>query len=57
MATLTYHQTKPYFSTLTDHYYPSYETAFRDSLRDGGGAYNDFNLYLVHPDGTAELVY
>ena len=57
MARLTYHRTKPYFSTLTDQYYPSYDAAFQDSLRNGGGAYNDFNLYLIHPGGTAEIVF
>ena len=57
MAKLIYHASKPYFSTLTRRYYPSYDAAFQDSLRDGGGAYNDFNLYLVHPQGTAEIVF
>ncbi len=57
MAELRYHKNKPYFSTLTDCYYPTYDAAFHDSLRNGGGAYSDFNLYLVHEDGTAEMVY
>lgn len=57
MATLSYHDATPYFSTLTDQYYPSYDAAFQDSLRNGGGAYNDFNLYLIHPGGTAEIVF
>ena len=57
MAKLEYHKDKPYFSTLTTRYYPTHGAAFQDSLRNGGGAYNDFNLYLVHEDGTAEIVY
>lgn len=57
MAKLKYRKNKPYFSTLTRQCYPSYESAFKDSVRNGGGANNDFNLYLVHPDGTAEIVY
>jgi hypothetical protein len=57
MTKLVYHKKKAYWSTLTDRYYPSYEAAFHDSLRNGGGAYNDFNLYLVHANGTAEIVY
>jgi hypothetical protein len=57
VAKLKYHKTKPYFSTLTNRYYSTYDAAFRESLRAGGGAYNDFNLYLVHSDGTAEYVY
>ncbi len=56
MSALTYHKTKPYFSTLTKRYYPTY-AAFQDSLREGGGAQIDFNLYLVHPEGTAEIVF
>lgn len=56
MPKLSYHKPKPYFSTLTNRYYPTYEDAFRDSLGEGGGAYRDFNLYEVHPDGTAEIV-
>lgn len=57
MSALTYHRTKPYFSTLTQRYYPTYAAAFKDSLREGGGAQTDFNLYLVHPEGTAEIVF
>ncbi len=57
MTTLKYDEHAPYFSTLTSRYYPSYDAAFHDSLRNGGGAYNDFNLYFVHVDGTAEIVY
>ena len=57
MSALTYHKTKPYFSTLTKRYYPTYDAAFQDSLREGGGAQTDFNLYLVHPEGTAEIVF
>jgi hypothetical protein len=48
---------KPYFSTLTKRYYPTYDTAFKESLRDGGGAYNDFNLIFVQPDGKTEIVF
>jgi hypothetical protein len=57
MAKLTHHEKKPYFSTLTRRYYPSYGAAFWDSLREGGGAYNDFNLYLVHANGTSQIVF
>jgi hypothetical protein len=57
MTKLKYHKDKPYFSTLTCRYYPTYDAAFQDSLRNGGGAYTDFNLCLVHGDGTAEIVY
>jgi hypothetical protein len=57
MTKLKYDKNKPYFSTLTNRYYPSYDAAFHDSQRNGGGAYNDFNLYLVHANGTAEIVY
>lgn len=57
MTKLQYHESKPYFSTLTTRYYPSYEAAFQDSLCNGGGAYNDFNLYWIHADGTVEIVY
>jgi hypothetical protein len=57
MAELKYDKDKPYFSTLTSRYYPTYDAAFHDSLCNGGGAYSDFNLYLVHGDGTAEMVY
>jgi hypothetical protein len=48
---------KPYFSTLTHQYYSDYDAAFQDSRQQGGGAYVDFNLYYVHPDGTAEIVF
>jgi hypothetical protein len=48
---------KPYFSTLTRQYYTDYDAAFQDSRQWGGGAYVDFNLYYVHPDGTAEIVF
>lgn len=47
----------PYFSTLTRQYYSDYDAAFYDSRQQGGGAYVDFNLYYVHPDGTAEIVF
>jgi hypothetical protein len=57
VSALIYHKTKPYFSTLTKRYYPTYDAAFQDSLREGGGAQIDFNLYLVHPEGTAEIVF
>ena len=54
---LTYKQGRPYFSTLTGRYYPSYDAAFEDSLRAGGGADIDFNLYLVHSDETSEIIF
>lgn len=57
MTQLAYHKAKPYFSSLTKHYYPTYDAAFQDSLRAGGGAEIDFNLYLVHPSGKVEIVY
>jgi len=57
MAEFTFHPTKPYFSTLTRQYYPEYDAAFHDSLRHGGGAEVDFNIYYVHPDWTAEIVF
>jgi hypothetical protein len=57
MAKLRFHKSKPYFSSLTRGYYPDYETAFQDSLRNGGGAETDFNLFYVHPDGSAEYVF
>jgi hypothetical protein len=56
MAQLIYHKAKPYFSTLTERYYSTYDVAFRESLRAGGGAEIDFNLYLVHPSGGVEIV-
>jgi hypothetical protein len=57
MAKLKVHEDKPYFSTLTRRYYSDYDAAFQDSLREGGGADVDFNLYCVHPDGSAEFVF
>ncbi len=48
---------KPYFSTLTGKYYPDYDTAFRESRRAGGGAYCDFNICYINPDGTVETVF
>ena len=54
---LAYHKGKPYFSSLTKRYYGNYDAAFQDSLRAGGGAEIDFNLYLVHPSGKVEIVY
>lgn len=57
MAQLTYHKSKPYFSTLTERYCATYDAAFQDSLRAGGGAEIDFNLYLVHPSGKIEIVF
>jgi hypothetical protein len=48
---------KPYFSTLTGKYYPDYDTAFRESKRAGGGAYCDFNICYINPDGTVETVF
>lgn len=57
MAQLAYHKARPYFSTLTRCYYATYDAAFQDSLRAGGGAEIDFNLYLVLPSGKVEIVY
>ena len=57
MRQITYHKGKPYFSTLTKRYYPTHEAAFQDSLRQGGEAETDFNLYFVHPDGRVEIVF
>ena len=57
MLQISYHKGKPYFSTLTKQYYPTYDGAFQDSLRNGGGAETDFNLYLVRADNTTEIVF
>jgi len=57
MAKLSYHKSKPYFSSLTKRYYSTYHVAFQESLRAGGGAEIDFNLYLVHPSGEVEIVF
>ena len=57
MLRISFRKSKPYFSTLTEKYYPPYDAAFQDSLRNGGGAEIDFNLYLVHPDATVEIVF
>jgi hypothetical protein len=57
MAQLAYNKAKPYFSSLTKRYYVTYDAAFQDSLRAGGGAELDFNLYLVDPSGKVEIVY
>lgn len=57
MAKLKLHKGKPYFSTLTNRYYSDYDAAFQDSLRNGGGAEVDFNLYYLHSDGSAEFVF
>ena len=57
MAQLAYHKSNPYFSTLTKRSYATYDAAFQESLRAGGGAEIDFNLYLVHPSGTIEIVF
>ena len=57
MPNISYHKGKPYFSTVTKRYYPTYDAAFEDSLRNGGGADIDFNLYLVRPDNTMEIVF
>ncbi len=57
MTRLKYHEDMPYFSTLTRRYYPSCEAAFEDSRREGGGAYVDFNLYLIHPDNSCEIAF
>jgi hypothetical protein len=57
MSQITSHKGKPCFSTLTRRYYPTYEAAFQNSLREGGGAQIDFNLYLVHPEGSVEIAF
>ena len=57
MATLKFIPGRQYFSTLTSRYYPDYDSAFQDSLREGGGAYVDFNLYYVDSDGKTEIVF
>ena len=57
MAKLKFIPGRPYFSTLTSRYYPDYDSAFQDSLREGGGAYVDFNLYYVDLDGKTEIVF
>jgi len=57
MATLKFHKNKPYFSTLTGRYYSDYDEAFRDSVRNGGGAQVDSNLYYMSADGTSEIVF
>lgn len=56
MSTLTYIEDKPYYSSLTKRYYATFDAAFLDSLREGGGLC-DFNLYFVHPNGESEYVY
>jgi hypothetical protein len=48
MSKLIYIEGKPYYSSLTNRYYATYDAALTDSLRDGGGALCDFNLYFVH---------
>jgi hypothetical protein len=61
-AKRAYMEGGPYFSTLTNRYCSCYDAAFEDSLRAGGGAEIDFNLYFIHPDfiypdGNAEIVF
>jgi hypothetical protein len=36
------------YSSLTNRHYATYDAAFTDSLREGGGFLRDFNLYFVH---------
>lgn len=57
MAKLKFIPSRPYFSTLTSRYYPDYDSAFQDSLREGGGAYVDFNIYYIESDGKFEYVF
>ena len=57
MAKLKFIPGKQWFSTLTSRYYPDYDSAFQDSLREGGGACVDFNLYYVDLDGKTEIVF
>lgn len=54
---LKYDKNKPYFSTLTGKYYPDYDGAFGESLRAGGGAAVDFNLYYIRSSGDFEIVF
>src|SRR5579859_1333277 len=54
---LAYKEGRPYFSRLTGRYYPTYDAAFQDSAREGGGADIDFNLYFVRSDGASEIVF
>jgi hypothetical protein len=57
MEQTAYHKAKPYLSSLTKRYYATYDAAFQDSLRAGGGVEIDVNLYLVHPSGKVEIIY
>jgi hypothetical protein len=57
MARLANQKAELYFSSLTERYYGNYDAGFQDSVRAGGGAEIDFNLYLVHPSGKVEIVY
>jgi hypothetical protein len=54
---LAYKEGRPHFSTLTGRYYPTYDSAFQDSVREGGRADIDFNLYFVRSDGASEIVF
>lgn len=57
MAKLKFIPGKQYFSTLTSRYYPDYDAAFHDSLRESSGAYVDFNIYYIESDGKFEYVF
>lgn len=57
MAKLKFIPGRQYFSTLTSRYYSDYDSAFHDSLREGGGAYVDFNIYYIESDGKFEYVF
>jgi len=54
---LRYYKGRTYYSTLTGQYYADYESAFHASKKEGGGVYVDFNLWVVHADGSSEIVY
>ena len=57
MAKLKFIPGRQYFSTLTSRYYHDYDSAFHDSLREGGGAYVDFNICYIESDGKFEYVF
>ena len=57
MTKLKFIAGKQWYSTLTSRYYRDYDSAFHDSLREGGGAYVDFNIYYIESDGKFEYVF
>lgn len=54
MVKLKFISSRQYFSTLTSRYSPYYDLAFQDRLREGGGAYVDFNIYYIGSNGKFE---